>query len=42
MKKKIKLMIGEEIYELGPAILMSFLVIAGIIALIVKSLPFNL
>jgi hypothetical protein len=39
MKEKIKLMIGEELYDTGPAIIVSLVVIVGLIALIIKSLP---
>ena len=41
MKKKIKIIVGEELYDIGPAFLMSLLAIVGIIALVIKSLPFS-
>jgi hypothetical protein len=34
---KIKIIIGEELYDIIPAFLMTILVIAGIIFLIIKS-----
>jgi len=36
--KKIKLMLGDELCEILPAIITSCLIIAGIITLIVKNL----
>ncbi len=41
MRKKIKLIVGEELYDIGPAILISLLAIASIVALIIESLPFD-
>jgi len=41
MRKKIKLIVGEELYDIGPAILTSLIVIAGIAVFIIKSLPFD-
>jgi hypothetical protein len=41
MKEKIKIIFGEEFYDMGPAFLTALIVIAGIAALIIKSLNFN-
>jgi len=40
MKEKIKTIIGDEFYDMGPAFLTALIVIVGIAALIIKSLPF--
>jgi hypothetical protein len=40
MKEKIKIIVGEELYDIGPALLFAVIVVVGLIALIVKSLPF--
>lgn len=40
MKEKIKTIVGDEFYDIGPAFLMALIIIAGIAILIIKSLPF--
>jgi hypothetical protein len=40
MKEKIKTIIGDEFYDMGPAFLTALIVIACIAVLIIKSLPF--
>lgn len=39
---KLEDIIGEEFYDMGPAVLTAIIVAAGIVALIFKSLPFSL
>jgi len=41
MRKKIKLIVGEELYDIGPAFLTTLIVITGVAILIIKSLPFD-
>ncbi len=40
MREKIKVIVGEELYDIGPAMFMAFLAVFGIITVIVWSLPF--
>jgi hypothetical protein len=39
MKKKLKLYIGEELYEIGPALLTGVVVVVGLILIITKNFP---